>query len=136
MEDLTVPADCNNGIAYASCSGTVAGSWITSSGLGRAVLWDAAGGSRVLPVSVPVLSAMARGLNADGWVVGMQSTAALQSRYFGTLWFQGNVYKLEQLVEPGLDVRISSASAVNAAGQIVCEGLLEGRPRAMRLDPR
>jgi uncharacterized membrane protein len=136
MEDLELPAGFNNGVAYASSgTGMVAGSCITDSWAGRPVLWDAAGRLRMLPVFASNLHGAARGLNADGWVVGFHSTTSLQARYIGTLWFQGVPYELERLIEPGVDVEISSASAVNDAGQILCDGLLNGRPRAMRLDP-
>lgn len=75
----------------------------------------------------------AYGVNDAGIVVGYSEAADGESSAF--LWNRGSLVDLNSLIAEDSGWRLTEASAINNAGQIVGRGILGGIERAFRLDP-
>ena len=98
-----------------------------------AVLWPAAGGLVELgTLGGPASSA--RDINNHGQIVGYALDASLQPRAFLSE-AGGPLVDLNTLLPAGSGWVLVSANAINDAGQIAGEGVLNGEPRAFLLTP-
>lgn len=99
----------------------------------RAVLWRATGELVELGTFGGVKSS-ARDVNNHGQIVGYALTAGGEPRAFLSE-NGGPLVDLNDRLEPGSGWVLLSANAINDAGQIAGEGLLNGEPRAFLLTP-
>jgi probable HAF family extracellular repeat protein len=99
----------------------------------RAVVWEG-DTVRDLGTLPGDLSSRARGINGTGQVVG-ESFLPWGGLSRAVLWKNGAAYDLNTLISPGSGWILTSAAAINDAGQIVGAGLRDGRPRAFLLTP-
>ena len=130
----TLPGHASSAARAINAFGQIAGESVSPGGLiTRAVLWEA-GTPRELGPLPGDLSSRARGINGPGQVVG-ESAAAGGNPSRAVLWREGAVYDLNTLISPESRWLLTSAAAINDAGQIVGAGLHEGRPRAFLLTP-
>jgi probable HAF family extracellular repeat protein len=135
MQDLgDLPGGANNSEAYGINNvGQVVGRSYAAAGI-RAFLWDAAGGMQdlgVLPNGTSVSEAL--GINDAGQVVGFSGESLGQKAF---LWDVVNgMQNLNDLIDPGLSVSLRATSAINASGQIVGYGTINGELQAFLLTP-
>jgi uncharacterized membrane protein len=106
----------------------------------QATRWNPSSAPLLLPYArTEDTHSAARAINADGWIVGIESGDALApggSR--GVVWIDGQAFALSDSLAPlphGMEVHVTAAFDVNAAGQIAARGLVNGVERALRLDP-
>ncbi|MBL8048574.1 MAG: hypothetical protein JNJ45_07830 [Chthonomonas sp.] len=130
--DVTTNVGALTGIGHNSAicfdiseNGVVVGSSSLNSGSGgRPFKWDAVNGMTEIPMPTGASSAIARGVNSAGWIVGIGSSAfALPFVYDGT-----NTYRLgDLLVNPaGWDLLTntsSSAMSISESGWICGTGI-------------
>jgi len=139
-EDLAMPAGFLDAAALGmSPDGTALG-WLWNGTASLAAVWDLSGQPQVLPYSVESVYAVAIDSNPAGWVVGHQWGHGVMAdpaseRWYGTLWRGGIAYSLEDLIQDGPAAEITHCWAINSIGQIAAEGLVDGLPVALRLDP-
>jgi hypothetical protein len=119
----------NAGIAFAvSSDGRVAGVSSFNGGDGRAFVWSSTAGSVEVPLPAGASTAIARGVNSSGWVVGVGSGAfALPFLYDGT-----QTHLLSSLIEDAtgwnFDTNTSSiAYAIADDGSIAGRAVLNGQ---------
>ncbi len=123
----------NSAIAFdVSNAGHVVGPSSLNGGVGSTpFIWTEAGGIQAIPLVAGASSASARGVNSDGWVVGIGSSAfALPFLYDGA-----NTYLLQDLIDPGsgwdLSMNTSSgALGISEDGSIVGTGVINGETHA------
>jgi probable HAF family extracellular repeat protein len=114
--------------------GDVVGESLAQPGQARAFLWRA-GAIQDLGTLPGDLSSQANGINAAGHVVGWsRSPDGSMSR--AVLWHGDVMSDLNSALPAGSGWVLTSAAAINDAGQIVGAGLRAGRPRAFLLTPR
>jgi probable HAF family extracellular repeat protein len=75
----------------------------------------------------------ALGVNRSGWVVGESSDPSYNEAAF--LWRSGHMYNLNALIPSKSGWTLSTATAINNAGQIVGDGLYKGVPTGFLLNP-
>jgi hypothetical protein len=127
----------NGALAFdVSNAGHVVGSSMLNQGSGLPFIWTAGGGIQPIPLPVGTSQGIARGVNANGWVVGIASSAfAIPFLFDGT-----STYRLHDLLPPasGWDLATntsSSALSINEAGTIVGTGVHNGAVRAYAMVP-
>ncbi len=108
-------------------NGQVVGWYLNANGLEKAVLWNDADSVDVEAVDLSTTFtaenglggasiSMARGINADGWVVGEVDTSA-ESRV-GFLYDGTESFNLNTLTDTDFDAKIVTANDINDHGQI------------------
>jgi probable HAF family extracellular repeat protein len=102
--------------------------------LGRAFLWSEADGMRDLgTLRTGGNTSCALGINDTGEVVGSSGNTTVHP----FLWTRSaGMQDLNSLIPPNSGWVLGSANAINAAGQIVGEGGLNGHGRAFLLTPQ
>jgi probable HAF family extracellular repeat protein len=100
----------------------------------RAVLWDAAGSMQDLgDLPGGTDTSNAKSINDAGQVVG-ESNAATGRR--AVLWDAVNgMQDLNDLIDPGVSAVLQYAGGINASGQIVGSGTIDGYTQAFLLTP-
>jgi hypothetical protein len=105
-------------------------------GSGLPFIWTSGGGIVPVPLPSGTSSAIARGVNSDGWVVGIGSSAfAIPFLYDGT-----QTYRIHDLLPPGSGWDLatntsSSALGISEDGIIVGTGVHNGLVRAYAMVP-
>jgi probable HAF family extracellular repeat protein len=128
----TLPGDRASRARGINASGQVIGESIAADGASRAILWQA--GAMVAVGTLPGdVTSRARGINASAQVIGESVAADGTSRAF--LWKNGAMSDLNTSIPPGSGWVLTTASAINDAGQISGAGLYNGRTRAFLLAP-
>lgn len=122
----------NGGLAFdVSNAGHVVGSMQQNQGAGVPFIWSAASGTVAIPLPAGASQGSARGVNSDGWAVGVASTAfAVPFLYDGT-----TTYHMQDLLPSGTpwDLSTNTSSAVLGIaedGTVVGTGVLGGEVRA------
>jgi probable HAF family extracellular repeat protein len=107
----------------------------SDSALGRrAFFWDAVGGMRQLDDLPNSYLSFASAINDAGQVVG--GIGIFASGNHAVLWDTvDGMQDLNDLIDPGLGVFLASATAINASGQIVGIGTINGYEQAFLLTP-
>lgn len=119
-----------------SNAGHVVGSSMLNQGSGSPFVWTAAGGMTEIPLPAGASSGIARGVNDDGWVVGIASSAfAVPFLYDGV-----STYALSDLLPAGsgwdlATTTSASAMGISDTGIIVGTGTFEGQIRAYAMIP-
>jgi probable HAF family extracellular repeat protein len=72
-------------------------------------------------------------INDRGQVVGSSRTATSGTSTHAFLWENGEIVDLNDLIVPGSGWVLQQATCINASGQIVGTGLLNGQVRAFLL---
>jgi probable HAF family extracellular repeat protein len=97
----------------------------------QAAIWSIWSNGTVTPLA-PLVSA-ALGINNSGQVVGYAPAGNAPQHAF--LYTNGVRVDLNTLIPPNTGWTLSSATAINDAGQIAGNGQINGRSHAFRLDP-
>ncbi|MDX2153357.1 MAG: PEP-CTERM sorting domain-containing protein [Bryobacteraceae bacterium] len=113
-----------------SDAGHVAGHVRGSGGWLQAFVWQ--NGQLVRLGTLGGLMSFGYGVNAAGWTVGYSNRADGSIAAF--LYRDGILYDLNALVPELNGWLLQTAYAINNNGQIVGSGLVDGQPRAFRLD--
>lgn len=113
-------------------AGWVAGGSTVANGYLRAFLYTDSGAMLDLG-TLGGGNSSAYGVNDAGVAVGYSENAEGDPLAF--LWDRGSLVDLNSLIAEGSGWRLTEASAINNAGQIVGRGVLGGVERAFRLDP-
>lgn len=113
-------------------AGHVVGSSSLNGGAnGMPFIWSSGSGIQAIPLVADAGTASARGVNSDGWVVGIGSSAfALPFLFDGT-----NTYLLQDLIDPasGWDISMNTSSGalgISEDGSIVGTGIINGETHA------
>ncbi len=112
--------------------GSVAGTSTTQSGWYRAAVWGSDGFVTDLG-TLGGLCSFAYGINDAGYAVGYSFDAQGRTRAF--IWKDGTLFDLNELVANAPGWTLTAAYGINASGQIVGSGILNGRSSAFLLDP-
>lgn len=128
----------NSAIAFGvSDTGFVTGSSSLNGGSGgRAFVWSSGGGMSAIPLTADTSSAIGRGVNSSGEVVGIGSgTFAVPFLYDGS-----QTYRLQDLIGSGTgwDISTNTSSAalgISDNGMIVGTGVLNGDVHAFVMTP-
>jgi hypothetical protein len=122
----------NGAIAFdVSEDGRVVGTSSLNQGAGMPFIWDSVNGIQPIPLPPGTSSAIARGVNSNGWVVGIGSSAfAIPFLFDGV-----STYRLQDLLPPGSGWDIStntssSALGISENGTIVGTGIHNGQTHA------
>jgi probable HAF family extracellular repeat protein len=119
----------SNDTAYAiNDSGQAVGNAILAGGSTHAVLWQNG-------AAIDLGIGEARAINASGQVVG-SCCATYNENSAGTLWSNGQMVKLAEVIDPALSAMITSASAINDQGQIVVGGIIQSKTGVFLLTPK
>jgi probable HAF family extracellular repeat protein len=113
--------------------GQITGSCETEDGKSQVMLYEPVRGVRVLDTRKNAVSA-GYGISDNGAVVGVMLSAEADDDH-AFLWKDGEMYDLNELIDPDGDWIVLEARDVNEAGWIVGHGLLDGRERACLLRP-
>lgn len=117
-------------------AGQVVGASMLNQGPAVPFIWTEAGGTVAIPLPVGTSQGSARGVNANGFVVGTASSAfAIPFLYDGT-----STYRLGDLIPAGtgwdlLNNTFSSALGISENGVIVGTGLFNGNIHAYAMAP-
>ena len=137
MVEVGALSSANGAIAFGiSNGGHVVGSSMMNQGSGRPFIWTSADGIMEIPLPAGTSQGSARGVNSDGWVVGVASNAfAIPFVSDGT-----TTWALGDLLPAGTDWDLSmntSSSALDIGdnGVIVGTGEFDGQPRAYAMIP-
>lgn len=127
----------NGALAFGvSNAGHVVGSAMMNQGSGTPFIWTEAGGMTAIPLPVGTTQGSARGVNSDGWAVGIASSAfAIPFLYDGT-----TTYRVADLIPAGTGWDLStntssSAMGISDDGIIVGTGVLNGEVHAYAMVP-
>jgi len=127
----------NGAIAFdVSEDGRVVGSSSLNQGSGQPFIWDSVNGIQAIPLPPGTSSAIARGVNSNGWVVGIGSSAfAIPFLFDGV-----STYRLQDLIPAGSGWDLStntssSALGISEAGVIVGTGIHNGATHAYAMIP-
>ena len=126
----TLPGDAASTARAISAAGHAVGESLAGPLQSRAVLWRS-GTIQDLGSLPGDASSQANGINASGQVVGWSRSA---DRSRAVLWQGNGATDLNSLLLQGSGWVLTSASAINDAGQIVGVGLHDGRGRGFLLD--
>jgi probable HAF family extracellular repeat protein len=119
----------SNDTAYAiNAAGQAVGIAILAGGPTHAVLWQNG-------TAIDLGIGEAHGINASGQVVGFCCATPSDSSS-GTIWSNGQMVKLAQLLDPTIGAMITSANAINGQGQIIVEGSMQSRSGVFLLTPK
>jgi probable HAF family extracellular repeat protein len=111
---------------------------VVGASAGRAFLWDATNGMQDLGALPGDGYSHADDINDAGQVVGYSRyrVAGLCCYYHAFLWDAvGGMQNLNDLIDPGLGAILEFAHAINASGQIVGVGTIDGYSQAFLLTP-
>jgi uncharacterized membrane protein len=135
LTEIPPLAGQNGAIAFdVSQNGFVVGSSSLNQSGSAPFIWSEATGTVAIDLPAGASIGSARGVNSDGWVVGIASSAfALPFLNDGT-----QTYLLQDLIEPGTgwDISMNTSSGalgISEDGSIVGTGLLNGEVRAFRM---
>jgi uncharacterized membrane protein len=127
----------NGAIAFGiSNAGHIVGSSMLNQGSGMPFLWTESGGIVPIPLPAGTSQGSARGVNADGWAVGVASSAfAIPFLFDGA-----QTYALQDLLPGGTgwDLATNTSSAalgISDTGVIIGTGVLNGDIRAFAMVP-
>ena len=135
MTDLGTLGGANSLADRVNAQGQIAGTSEISDGPARhAFLWDAGRMTDLLPLPGDTDSA-AGGLSPTSDVVGTSSNTAT-ARTRAVLWHGSLCRDLNAWLPAHSGWVLETATGLNAAGQIVGTGTLNGKPRAFLLTPR
>ena len=83
------------------------------------------------------LRSKATSINKNGLIVGSSTMTSSRSdhNYHATLWVDGDILDLNNLIDPALEWRLTFAADINENGQIVGEGFIDGARHGYILDP-
>jgi probable HAF family extracellular repeat protein len=97
-------------------------------------LWDKNKDKKIdLGTLVSHTNSVALAINNVGKVVGYSSTKSGTSR--AVLWDNNSIKDLNNLIPPNSGWKLTYANDINDSGQIVGEGIINGRTRAFLLTP-
>lgn len=135
MMEIPSLAGDNGTIAFAmSENGYVAGTSSFNQSGSNPFIWSSATGTVEIALTSDVSSAIARGVNSDGWVVGIGS-----GLYAVPFLYDGDeTYRLQDLIASGTgwdlsENTYSSALGIAEDGSIVGTGLFNGDIRAFKM---
>ena len=128
----TLPGDSSSRARAINVSDQIIGESTAANGTSRAFIWQ--GGAMVDLGTLPGDAASrASGINASGHVVGQSMAADGASR--AVVWRNGSMSDLNTRVPTGAGWMLTTATAINDAGQISGTGLHDRRTRAFLLTP-
>lgn len=135
--EVTGLSGTNGALAFGvSNAGHVVGSAMMNQGSGTPFIWTEAGGMTAIPLPVGTSQGSARGVNSNGWTVGIASSAfAIPFLYDGTA-----TYRVADLIPPGTGWDLSTNTSSSAMGisednVIVGTGVLNGEVHAYAMVP-
>lgn len=137
MSTVGALGGANGALNFAvSNGGHVVGSSMFNQGSGLPFVWTAGSGMTAIPLPAGTSQANARGVNDQGWVVGIASSAFAVP----FLYADGSTYTLQSLLpaNSGWDISTntsSSALAIANDGSIVGTALHNGQVRAYLMTP-
>jgi len=131
IKDLgTLPGHLGSRALGINASAQIVGESLATDGTSRAVLWQT-GEITDLGTLPNDVSSRAIGINGPAHVVGASAAADGTSRAF--IWRHGNMRDLNTLIPADSGWALTSAAAINDAGEIVGTGILDGQTRAFLL---
>jgi probable HAF family extracellular repeat protein/autotransporter-associated beta strand protein len=133
MVDLGVPTGDTDSTAYAiNDSGQIVGEAGTSGGEAHAFLYS---GGTMTDLGVPAgeQNSYANAINASGIIVGTADDA--DGNYIAFIYEDQTMTNLNGLISPSSGWTLESAEGINAAGDIVGYGLINGNENAFLLTP-
>jgi probable HAF family extracellular repeat protein len=132
MHDISLPGGRWSRAMAINESGTIVGEHYNTALQRRPFIWKAATGIVDLH---PLWGMLPYDVNYAEEIVGeMPVTTSAYSHAFH--WKAGVLTDLNDAITPGSGWELLTASAINRNGQITGRGLVQGRPRAFRLDPK